>query len=62
MLFIKEALLAITRTFYPAPLYLIPIYRKLYRYLIICFITARCFKLKLIRNCKRIEAEKITFS
>ena len=62
ILFIKEILLIIIRTFYPALLYLIPTYCKLYKYLIIYFITARCFRLKLIRNCKRIEAEKATFS
>jgi len=52
----------IIRTFYPAPLYLIPIYCKLYKYLIIYFTAIRYFRLKLIRNCKRIKVKKATSS
>jgi len=52
----------IIRTSYLTPLYLIPTYCKLYKYLIIYFITVKCFKLKLIRNYKKIKAEKVTFS
>ena len=62
MLSAKEALLAIIRTFYPAPLYLIPTYCKLYRYLINYFTAVKCFRLRLTRNCKRIEVEKAIFS
>jgi len=59
---VKEVSLAITRTFYLTPLYLILTYYKLYKYLIICFTIVRCFRLRLIRNCKRIEAEKVISS
>jgi len=62
ILSVKEASLVIIRTFYPTPLYLIPMYYKLYKYLIIYFTTARCFRLKLIRNYKRIEVKKATFN
>jgi len=62
ILSVKETLLTIIRTSYPTLPYLIPIYRKLYRYLIIYFTTVRCFKLKLTRNCKRIKAKKVTFN
>jgi len=55
-------LLIIIKTSYLTPLYLIPTYCKLYKYLIIYFIIIRCFKLRLIRNCKRIEVKKATFS
>ena len=58
----KEILLVIIRIFCPTPLYLIFIYCKLYKYLIIYFTAVRCFKLKLIKNCKRIEVEKVTFN
>jgi len=37
-------------------------YCKLYKYLIIYFITVRCFRLRLIRNYKRIMVKKVTFS
>jgi len=62
MLSVKEVSLVIIRTFYPTPLYLIPMYYKPYRYLIICFTVVRCFRFRLMRNCERIEAEKATFS
>jgi len=62
MLSVKEVSLTIIRTFYPAPLYLIPMYCKPYKYLIVYFITVKCFKLRLIRNCKRIKVKKVTFS
>jgi len=62
VLSVKEVLLVIIRTFYLTPLYLILTYYKLYRYLIVCFTIARCFRLKLMRNYERIEAEKVTFN
>ena len=62
VLSVKETSLIIIRTFYPALPYLIPTYRELYRYLIVCFATARCSGLKLVRNCERIKAEKATLS
>ena len=62
MLSVKEALLIIIRTFYLTSLYLIPTYYKLYRYLIIYFVTAKCFRFRLVRNCKRIKAVKVTLS
>jgi len=62
VLFTKEALLTIIRTFYLTLLYLIPMYRKLYRYLIVYFTIARCFRLRLVRNCKRIKAKKAMLS
>jgi len=55
-------LLVIIRTSYFTPLYLILIYYKLYKYLIIYFITVKYSRFKLIRNCKRIKAEKVIFS
>ena len=58
----KEASLIIIRTFYPTPLYLILTYCKLYTYLIICFTVVRCFRFRLTRNCKKVEAEKVTSS
>ena len=62
ILSVKETLLTIIKTSYLTPLYLILTYRKLYRYLIIYFTAVKCFRLRLIRNYKRIEAEKATFS
>ena len=58
----KEASLTIIRTSYPIPLYLIPTYCKLYKYLIIYFTAVRCSRLRLVRNCERIKAEKATLS
>jgi len=58
----KETSLVIIKTSYPTLLYLILIYCKLYKYLIIYFITVRYFKLKLTRNCKRIKAKKVIFN
>ena len=62
ILFIKEVSLIIIRTFYPTSLYLILTYYKPYRYLIVYFIITKCFRFRLIRNCKRIEAKKATFN
>ena len=62
ILFVKEVLLVIMRTFYPAPLYLILIYCEPYRYLIVCFAVIRCFRFRLIRNYKSIKVKKITFN
>jgi len=62
ILSVKEVLLTIIRTFYPVFLYLIFIYCKLYKYLIIYFTAAKYFRFRLMRNCKRIKAKKATFS
>ena len=58
MLSVKETSLIIIKTSYPTPLYLIPTYYKLYKYLIVYFTITRCFRLRLIRNYKRIKAKK----
>jgi len=62
ILSVKEMSLIIIRTFYPALLYLILTYCKLYRYLIIYFVIIRCSGLRLVRNCKRIKVKKVTLS